>query len=307
MSSSTASGSATGGQPPAKVGGAAAPPQWVVVPVKLTTTTTIGGTLHNENIASDLQNLQSTQQKPVLLMSGEPMAPGSPSAAGFSMFWDRATKAVPSGNMDEQRAALFVELVKAAFKPQKSDQELGGLEWWAGLVKQKRIQAANGAKQAYNVWQSGQHPRTSPIGQLLGDDKVNTPSYDTLVAEGFGQVSGTDAANKSWPMVLKHLEAAQIDLQKNAGNDTDVLTILDGIVEALSILKDGLTGWTSAAATAYQIASARWKQIQAAQDLPGQLDAFVSFAKATTPSLTENLQTEGGAKLTYVALIETIH
>ena len=79
------------------------------------------------------------------------------------MFWDRATKAVPSGNMDEQRAALFVELVKAAFKPQKSDQELGGLEWWAGLVKQKRIQAANGAKQAYNVWQSGQHPRALVI------------------------------------------------------------------------------------------------------------------------------------------------
>ncbi len=81
--------------------------------------------------------------------------------------------------------------------------------------------------------------------------------------------------------------------------------MLDGVVMALSLLKDGFSGWTTAAATAYNIASTRWKQVQQAQELPGKLQGFVSFAKATTPSLTESLYTEEGAKQAYVALVET--
>jgi hypothetical protein len=142
---------------------------------------------------------------------------------------------------------------------------------------------------------------------MLGNDKVNPPSFDLLLASGFERVSGpgTEAANKSWPIVLKRLQATQLELQKSAGGDTDAQAIIDGVVMTLSLLKDGFTGWTTVAGTAYSIASTRWKQVQEAGELPGKLAGFLSFAKATTPSLTESLYTEEGAKQAYVALIET--
>ena len=80
---------------------------------------------------------------------------------------------------------------------------------------------------------------------------------------------------------------------------------ISAVVQTLGMLEGGFTVWTAAAGTAYSIASARWRQIQEAQDLPGKLEGFLSFAKATTPSLTESLYTEDGAKFAYVALIET--
>jgi hypothetical protein len=45
--------------------------------------------------------------------------------------------------------------------------------------------------------------------------------------------------------------------------------------------------------------------VQEAEDLPGKLDGFVSFAKGTTPSLTEGLYTEGAAQQAYITMIET--
>src|SRR4051812_1309401 len=143
-------------------------------------------------------------------------------------------------------------------------------------MKQKRIQAAWGAQQAYADWQAGKTgPRTPQIGQLLGDDKVNPPSYEELLASGFERVSGpgTAAADKSWPMVMRRLQAAQVELQQSAGGNTDTQVIVDGVVQTLSMLKDGFTGWTTVAGTAYSIASSRWKQIQAAR--PGPVGDFV--------------------------------
>jgi Concanavalin A-like lectin/glucanases superfamily len=228
--------------------------------------------------------------------------------AAWRMFWERAKKAAASGDMDEQRAALFVELVKAAFMPRKSDEELRALDWWARIMKEKRIQAATGAQQAYADWQRGTSaPRTSRIEVMFGDDKLSAPSYEVLLASGFERVSGpaTAAANQSWPKVMKRLEAAKIELQQTPGGSTDTQAIIDGVVLTLSLLKDGFTGWTTVAATAYSIASTRWEQVQEAEGLPGKLEAFLSFARATTPSLTESLYTEEGAKQAYVALIET--
>jgi hypothetical protein len=250
------------------------------------------------------------QQQPLQVRSGVslPLQPWRDEAPAVAMLWERAKKAAASNDMDEQRAALFVELVKAAFKPSKSDQELRALEWWARIMKLKRIQAAEGAQQAYADWQRGvTAPRASRVDVMLGNDKVNTPGYATLLASGFERVSGpgTAAANQSWPKVLTRLEATQVELQSNAGGDTDAQAIIDGVVMTLSLLKDGFTGWTTVAGTAYSIASNRWKQVQEAESLPGQLQGFLSFAKATTPSLTESLYTEEGAKQAYVALVET--
>ena len=105
--------------------------------------------------------------------------------------------------------------------------------------------------------------------------------------------------------MLKRLQSAQLELQQSAGGDTDVQAIIDGVVTTLSLLKDGFTGWTTVAGTAYSIGSARWKQVQEAEGRPGELDAFLKFAKDTTPSLTESLYTEDGAKQAYVTLVET--
>lgn len=236
------------------------------------------------------------------------LQPWRDEAPAVAMFWQRAKQAAASSDMDEQRAAVFVELVKAAFKPSKSDQELRGLEWWARIMKLKRIQAAEGARQAYADWQNNATgPRASRIDVMLGNDKVNPPGLDVLLASGFERVSGpgTEAANKSWPIVLKRLQSAQLELQQSAGGDTDVQAIIDGVVTTLSLLKDGFTGWTTVAGTAYSIGSARWKQVQEAEGRPGELDAFLKFAKTTTPSLTESLYTEDGAKQAYVTLVET--
>jgi hypothetical protein len=224
------------------------------------------------------------------------------------MFWDRAQKAAASNDMDEQRAALFVELVKAAFKPQKSDQDLRALEWWARVMKLKRIQAAEGAQRAYADWQNNiTGPRASRIDVMIGNDKVNPPSLDLLLASGFERASGpgTEVANKSWPIVMKRLKATQVELQTSGGGDIDTQAIIDGVVTTLSLLKDGFTGWTTVAGTAYSIGSARWKQVEEAQGRPGELDGFLKFAKTTTPSLTESLYTEDGAKQAYVVLVET--
>ncbi|HEX6143129.1 MAG TPA: LamG-like jellyroll fold domain-containing protein [Geminicoccaceae bacterium] len=223
------------------------------------------------------------------------------------MFEDRAKKAAGSEDIDEQRAALFVELVKTAFKPRKSNEDLRALEWWATVMKQKRIDAARGAQQAYADWQRGTAgPRPSRTDVLLGFDK-DPPSYEALLASGFERVSGlgTAAANQSWRKALQRLEAARVELQSAAGGDVDAKAIIDGVVTTLSLLKDGFTGWTTVAGTAYSIASSRWEQVQEAEGLPGKLDGFLSFARATTPSLTESLYTEEGAKQAYVALIET--
>ena len=223
------------------------------------------------------------------------------------MLEDRAKKAAGSQDIDEQRAALFVELVKTAFKPRKSNEDLRALEWWATVMKQKRIDAARGAQQAYADWQRGTAgPRPSRTDVLLGYDK-DPPSYEALLASGFERVSGpgTAAANQSWRKALQRLEAARVELQSSAGGDVDAKAIIDGVVTTLSLLKDGFTGWTTVAGTAYSIASSRWEQVQEAEGLPGKLDGFLSFARATTPSLTESLYTEEGAKQAYVALIET--
>jgi hypothetical protein len=262
--------------------------------------------LENKSIAEQL-NLRPGQPLPLRVAGTGVIRRILPEdVAALRGFFERAWQA--SQEVDEQRAAIFVELVKAAFKPRKSDQELRALEWWATLMKEKRIEAAEGAQQAYADWQRGATaPRTSRVGVLLGDDKVNTPTYEALLASGFERVSGagTAAANQSWQKVLKRLEAARIELQTTAGGNNDAQAIIDGVVQTLSLLKDGFTGWTTVAGTAYSIASTRWKQVQEAEGLPGQLEGFLSFAKATTPSLTESLYTEEGAKQAYVALIET--
>jgi hypothetical protein len=104
---------------------------------------------------------------------------------------------------------------------------------------------------------------------------------------------------------MKRLQAAQVELQTSGGDEIDTLAIIDGVVMTLSMLKDGFTGWTTGAGTAYAIASARWKQVQEAEGRPGELDAFLKFAKATTPSLTQSLYTEDGTKQAYVILVET--
>jgi hypothetical protein len=321
---------ATGGQQPATSGVAVATPtQQTQAPVELklppatvssggqqpmtvqptiTQGPTITGTPTNNSVAVTPDLLKP--QQPIEVRSGTSLAlqPWRDEAPAVAMFWDRAKKAAGSSDMDEQRAALFVELVKAAFNPQKPDQELRGLEWWARIMKLKRIQAAEGAKQAYADWQSGTTgPRPSRIDVMLGNDKVNPPSLDLLLASGFERASGpaTDAANKSWPSVQKRLQAARVELQTSGGDQIDTLAIIDGVAMTLSMLKDGFTGWTTVAGTAYSIGSARWKQVQEAEGRPGELDAFLKFAKATTPSLTESLYTEDGAKQAYVVLVET--
>lgn len=261
------------------------------------------------------QGLQSQQRFEIRSGVSLALQPWRDEAPAVAMFWQRAKQAAGSSDMDEQRAALFVELVKAAFKPQKSDQELRGLEWWARVMKLKRIQAAEGAQQAYADWQSGKNaPRTSPIGQLFGDDKVNTPSYEALLASGFERVSGPGivAANASWQKVLQRLEAAKVELRQEAASGTDVQAILDGFATTASILASmfpkgvpmGLDPIT-AVGIGYSLASTRWTQVQEAEDLPGKLAGFLSFAKATTPSLTESLYTQGAVQQAYVALIET--
>jgi hypothetical protein len=321
---------ATGGQQPATSGVAVATPtqptqapvelklppatvstggqQPVTVQPTITQGPTITGTPTNNPITVTPNS--QVPQPPIEVRTGTSLAlqPWRDEAPAVAMFWDRAKRAAGSSDMDEQRAALFVELVKAAFNPQKSDQELRGLEWWARIMKLKRIQAAEGAKQAYTDWQSGTTgPRPSRIDVMLGNDKVNPPSLELLLASGFERVSGpaTDAANKSWPSVKKRLQAARVELQTSGGGDIDVQAIVDGVAMTLSMLKDGFTGWTTVAGTAYSIGSARWKQVQEAEGRPGELDAFLKFAKATTPSLTESLYTEDGAKQAYVTLVET--
>ena len=295
--------------PPASVGTGVQQPVTVTPTIIGESTLTVTPeTMKNVDIGSLI--LREQQSPPIQIRSGVslPLQPWRDEAPAVAMFWERAKKTAASSDMDEQRAALFAELVKAAFKPQKSDQELRGLEWWARIMKLKRIQAAEGAEQAYADWQRGATgPRTARIGVLLGEDKVNPPSYETLLASGFERVSGpgTAAANQSWPKVLKRLEAAKVELQTTAGGGTDAQAVLDGVVTTLSYLKDGFTGWTTVAGTAYSIASTRWKQVQEAEELPGKLAGFASFAKATTPSLTESLYTEEGAKQAYVALIES--
>jgi hypothetical protein len=288
--------------PPAVVTGTQQP-----VKIEMGPTITIEGPLETKSVT---EGLILPPQQPLEIRSGAslPLQPWRDEAPAVATFWQRAKQAAGSSDMDEQRAALFVELVKAAFKPQKSDQELRALEWWARVMKIKRIQAAEGAQQAYADWQRGTTgPRASRIDVMLGNDKVNPPGFELVLASGFERVSGpgTEAATKSWPIVLKRLQAAQVELQQSAGGDTDAQAILDGVVTTLSLLKDGFTGWTTVAGTAYSIASSRWKQVQEAEALPGKLQGFLGFAKATTPSLTESLYTEDGAKQAYVALIET--
>jgi hypothetical protein len=293
--------------PPASIGTGTQQSQQV--PVDLGATTTIQGQLNVENLGTQVEGLVTPKQMPVPQELGGPIRQIPPEeAAALNAFRQRAQKAAASEDTDEQRAALFVELVKAAFKPGKSDQELWALEWWARILKEKRIQAAEGAKQAYADWAAGKTaPRASRIEVMLGDDKVNPPSFEALLASGFERVSGpgSAAADKSWPIVKKRLEAAKVELQNIPGGGTDVLAIIDGVVQTLGMLEGGFTIWTAAAGSAYSIASARWRQIQEAQDLPGKLEGFLSFAKATTPSLTENLYSEDGAKFAYVTLIET--
>jgi hypothetical protein len=322
---------ATGGQQPATSGVAvAAPTQPTQAPVELklppatvstggqqpvmvqptiTQGPTITGAPTNNTVAVTPDLVKP--QQPIEVRSGGPglaLQPSGNEGPAMATFWDLAKKAAGSNDIDEQRAALFVELVKAVFKPRKSDQDLWALEWWARIMKLKRIQAAEGAKEADADWQSGTTgPRASRIDVMLGNDKVNPPNLDALLASGFERVSGpgTDAANKSWPSVMKRLQAAQVELQTSGGDEIDTLAIIDGVVMTLSMLKDGFTGWTTGAGTAYAIASARWKQVQEAEGRPGELDAFLKFAKATTPSLTESLYTEDGAKQAYVILVET--
>jgi Concanavalin A-like lectin/glucanases superfamily len=291
--------------PPVVVTGVQQP---IVIEGEMTITVT-PGPVEELDLQTQILRAQQSQQ-PLQLRSGASLhlQPWRDEAPAVAMFWQRAKQAAASSDMDEQRAALFVELIKAAFKPQKSDQELRGLEWWARIMKLKRIQAAEGAKKAYADWQNNTAgPRASRFDVMLGNDKVNPPSLDVLLASGFERVSGTgtDAANKSWPIVMKRLQAAQVELQTSGGGDVDTQAIIDGVVTTLSLLKDGFTGWTTVAGTAYSIASTRWKQVQEAEELPGKLEGFLSFARATTPSLTESLYTEEGAKQAYVALIET--
>jgi hypothetical protein len=293
--------------PPANVSPGGQQPK--TVQPTITQGATITGAPTN-NAVTVRPNPQEPQQ-PIEVRSAGPglaLQPSGNEGPAVATFWQRAKQAAGSNDVDEQRAALFVELVKAAFKPRKSDQDLWALEWWSRIMKLKRIQAAEGAQQAYADWQRGTTgPRASRIDVMLGNDKVNPPSLELLLASGFERVSdpGTEAANKSWPTVMKRLQAAQVELQTTVGGDTDVQAILDGIVTTLSLLKDGFTGWTTVAGTAYSIGSARWKQVQEAEGRPGELDGFLKFAKTTTPSLTESLYTQEGAKQAYVALIET--
>jgi hypothetical protein len=308
--------------PPANVSPGGQQPVTVQPTITQDVTITGAPTTNSVTVTPDLlQNCPPGQQRvdtgagsqcmePIQIRTGTSIAlqPWRDEIPAVAMFWQRAKQAAGSNDMDEQRAALFVEMVKAAFKPQKSDQELRGLEWWARIMKLKRTQAAEGAKQAYADWQNNiTGPRASRIDVMLGNDKVNPPGLDMLLASGFERVSGpgTEAANKSWPTVMKRLQAAQVELQTTAGGDTDVQAILDGVVTTLSLLKDGFTDWTVVAATAYTIGSARWKQVQEAEGRPGELDGFLKFAKTTTPSLTESLYTQEGAKQAYVALVET--
>jgi Concanavalin A-like lectin/glucanases superfamily len=224
------------------------------------------------------------------------------------MFEERATKASP--DVDQQRAALFVELVKAAFKPRKSDQELRALDWWARVMKEKRIEAAKGAQQAYADWQrdpqgtTGQ--RASRFDVMFGNVGLSAPSYEALLASGFARVSGPglEVGQRSWNNVMARLEAAKVELQKEAASSIDVLAIIDAVVSMVSILYEGFGAWTTATGSAYSIASERWKQIQEAEDLPHKLEAFAAFARGTTPSVTESLYLEGAAQQAYVALIE---
>jgi hypothetical protein len=295
--------------PPASVSPGVQQP--VTVQPTITENVTITATpVPVEDLQTQILRAQQSQQ-PLQVRSGTAglaLQPWRDEVPAVAMFWQRAKLAAASNDMDEQRAALFVELVKAAFKPQKSDQELRGLEWWARIMKLKRIQAAEGAKQTYADWQNNTTgARASRIDVMLGNDKVNPPGLDVLLESGFERVSGpaTDAANKSWETVRRRLKAAQVELQNTQSGGTDVLAIIDGVVQTLSMMEGGFTIWTAAAGSAYSIASTRWRQIQEAQGRPGELEGFLSFAKATTPSLTENLYTEDGAKFAYVALIET--
>jgi hypothetical protein len=322
-----AAGPGTGAQPPAAPEVAVAtptrpsevpvelnmPPVSVKPPVAVEvvvgpTITVESQPLENQSIAEQLLALRPDQAVPLHVGGTGVIHRILPEdAAALRDFFERAFKASP--DVDERRAALFVELVKAALKQRKSDQELRATDWWARIMKEKRIAAAKGAQQAYADWQSGiTASRPSRIDVMLGNDKVNTPSYEALLASGFERVSGpgTAAANQSWPKVLQRLQATQVELQTTAGSDVDAQAILDGVVTTLSLLKDGFTGWTTVAATAYSIASTRWTQVQEAEAMPGKLAGFLAFAKATTPSVTESLYTEEGAKQACVALIETM-
>lgn len=169
-------------------------------------------------------------------------------------------------------------------------------------MKQHRIEAAEAARAAYHDWQrdpdgyTGQ--RATRLMVVL--DRL-PPPYEEFLAEGARRASA-DAlavAEASAPTLWSLMGE-----RRSETSDPDVLAIIDGFVQVASWLKDGFTGWTAGIATAWAGSSERWKQVREASELGGKLDAFVEFARATTPSFTESIYTREGATQAYVAFLK---
>ena len=125
------------------------------------------------------------------------------------------------------------------------------------------------------------------------------------------------------PLTLDFSEIRMRDVARVGGKNASLgelfnavrdkgIHVLDGFATTASILASMFPGGipmgldpVTAAGIGYSLASTRWRQVQEAEDLPGKLAGFLSFAKATTPSLTESLYTQGAAQQAYVALVET--
>jgi hypothetical protein len=89
------------------------------------------------------------------------------------------------------------------------------------------------------------------------------------------------------------------------GRDIDTQAIIDGVVTTLSQLQDGFTGWIAGARTAYIIASTRWKQFQAAEELPGMLGGILSFAKGDDAESDRKPLCRGRRQAGLCRLVET--
>jgi hypothetical protein len=102
--------------PPATVSTGAQEP--APVQVIVTETTTITGA--PPEVPGKIDLTQALQQQPtqIQVSSGASLAlqPWRDELPAVGMFWERANKAAASNDMDEQRAALFVELARISHR-----------------------------------------------------------------------------------------------------------------------------------------------------------------------------------------------
>ena len=163
------------------------------------------------------------------------------------MFEERATKAAAQMNGPATRGAVR-RAGQGRVQAAKSDQELRALDWWARVMKEKRIKAAKGAKQAYADWQrdpqgtTGQ--RASRFDVMFGNVRAQSaPSYEALLASEFERVSGPGLEAGEQPMEQRDGERCRRprwSCRRRLAAGLDVLAIIDAVVSMVSIMYERL-------------------------------------------------------------------